>query len=205
MSKLWIYGCSFSEPFGIEKHGPIFDKEGFRVFTEDFWGTHLARRMDCEIKCKSISGIGWNYINEKIDEDFGYWQQSDTIIVSPSFFSRVTFEETVERNIQGSHAEIFKDWDSILMLNLNRWKSKINSLQSLGMNVHTWIVEDHPAARTVNNLILADGRYCWKEWMDCHLEYWTDPTREKYPQGDWHFNRQGHCAVADIMYDQVTQ
>jgi len=36
-------------------------------------------------------------------------------------------------------------------------------------------------------------------------KYWQDPTNNKYPQGDWHFNEAGHKTVLEIMYNHICQ
>ena len=61
MNKLWIYGCSFSEPFQLENGGPVWDNDN-RVLSADYWGTHLAKKLNLECVTRSMSGIGWNYI-----------------------------------------------------------------------------------------------------------------------------------------------
>ena len=72
MNKLWVYGCSFSEPFGLipNKLPAIFNADKSRYFHgTDYWGTHLANKLNLECITKSCAGVSWNYINERIDED----------------------------------------------------------------------------------------------------------------------------------------
>ena len=88
-----------------------------------------------------------------------------------------------------------------------RWMNKIKTLQHFGYNVYTWLVDDGILLKNdVKNLIKTpEGSINFKNWMDLHKEYWTDPTTNKYPEGDWHFNVNGHVAVAEIIYDYILQ
>jgi hypothetical protein len=206
MNKLWVYGCSFSEPFGIQHGGAEWDNQGYRIITQPYWGTHLSERLNLKCITRSLSGVGWNYINDRIDEDILDWGNNDIIIVSPSFFSRVTFEELVKRDSQTELADKFHDWNYVYIYNEARWRRKIATLQHFGYRVYTWLVDHTPDANTVKNLITApSGHYNWKDWMDLNKQYWQDPTTNKYPLGDWHFNAQGHRAVADRMAEYICQ
>jgi hypothetical protein len=203
-NKIYVYGCSFSEPFQIEQGGAQFDHHGWRDFKGyDYWGTLLADRLNMECRTKSLSGIGWNYINNRIDEDIHLWQAQDIIIISPSFFSRVTFEELVKHDSQSELAHLMREWKDIHNHNESRWRRKVATLQQLNYSVFTWLVDHSEHSDTVEGLITADGHTNWKTWMDLHKEYWQDPTTNRYPQGDWHFNEQGHQAVAAIMYEYI--
>lgn len=206
MTTLWIYGCSFSEPFGIMPGGAEFFEDRSRNFHGyDFWGTHLAKMLDAECKTKSLSGIGWNYINDRIDEDILKWSRDDFIIINPSFFARVTIEELVQRDSQSELAHKMQSWDYIFKHNEGRWRQKIKTLQHFGFNkLYTWIVDHTPNANLVKNLITVDGYVNWKDWLDQHKEYWIDPDFNP-PYGDWHFNAQGHRAAAEKMYEFITQ
>jgi hypothetical protein len=204
MNKLWVYGCSFSEPFQIETGGADWDERGYRKLRADYWGTHLSKKLGFECVTCSLSGVGWNYITEQVDRDILDWDKTDIIIISPSFFSRVTFEELEKRDIQGSIVAEFKPWDFVASYNEHRWKRKVDTLQHFGYNVYTWVVDEPRFVSIPNKLIHAPGGFIsWKDWMDLNKQYWQDPTTNKYPLGDWHFNEQGHIAVADRMYDVI--
>lgn len=206
MKKLWVYGCSFSEPFGIEQGGADWFDSGYRKLRADYWGTHLAVKLNAECITRSLSGVGWNYITEKIDEDILNWHRDDAIVISPSFFSRVTFEELEHRDIQGSLVAQFKSWDFVAKYNEQRWRRKIDTLQLFGYHVYTWVVDTPRFVDVPNNIVKAPGGHVsWKDWMDLNKQYWQDPTTNKYPQGDWHFNEQGHVAVAEGMYNFICQ
>jgi len=203
MNSLWVYGCSFSEPFGLESTGPRFDSSGARILSADYWGTHLAAKLNLTCKTKSISGVGWNYITEAVDADVLSWDRNDVIIISPSFFTRVTLEELVKRDSQSELAMQMKPWDQIYNYNKTRWKQKIKTLQHFGYQVYTWSVDPVEADIVDNLLVPNDTTACWKDWMDQHYEYWTSLPGVVYPMGDWHFNPQGHRAVAEIIYKQL--
>jgi len=207
MNRLWIYGCSFSEPFGLVPNElpPIVNADKSRYFYgTDYWGTHLANQLNLECITKSLAGVSWNYINERIDEDIMTWDKKDYVIINPSIFSRVTFEELVKRDSQQDFGLLIKGWDFIVPHNENRWQKKIQTLQYLGYkNVYTWLVDNTEHYNEVDNLITAPGDYTnWKDWLDLHKEYWIDPLFNP-PLGDWHFNEIGHIAVANRMYEFI--
>jgi len=209
MTKLWVYGCSFSEPFGLVPNGlpTINEEDKSRNFHNvDYWGTHLAKKLNVECISKSCAGVGWNYINDRIDEDIMKWDKDDYIIISPSFFSRVTFEELVKRDSQSDLGLLIQDWNFIVRHNEGRWYRKVQTLQYLGFsNVYTWVVDNTPHAEDITTLITAPGDFVnWKDWMDLHKEYWIDPDFNP-PWGDWHFNAAGHIEVANRMYEFICQ
>ena len=203
--KLWVYGCSFSEPFQIEPGGAQWDDLGYRILSTDYWGTHLADKLNAECITRSLSGIGWNYITEKIDTDILDWDKDDIIIISPSFFSRVTFNELIKIDSQSELADKFNDWNTVVDYNEHRWARKVATLQHFGYRVYTWVVDMPMFVDMPDNLIRAHGHESWKAWMDQNKQYWQDPTTNKYPMGDWHFNELGHVAVAEIMYEYICQ
>ena len=206
MNKLWVYGCSFSEPFGLEYDGPAFNEQGYRKLKAEYWGTHLADKLDLTCITRSKSGIGWNHITEQIDKDVLDWTHNDTVIINPSFFTRVTFDELVKPDSQPELVAQLRDWNIIAAYNENRWRQKIRTLQHWGYNVYTWVVDDIRHGDIPNKLITADNDATnWKHWMDLHYEYWTSLPEVIYPLGDWHFNPQGHIAVATRMYKVICQ
>jgi len=208
MNNLWIYGCSFSEPFGMINYYVEYTGQYNQRLLDgmEFWGTHLSKILNMNCIVKSLAGVGWNYINDKIDEDIINWNLDDIIIISPSFFSRVTLEEFKNRECQQELSDKMKTWDEIYTYNENRWVNKIKTLQYFNFNIFTWIVEKSNRISEVENLIYTPNGYSnWKDWMDLHKEFWIDPTFNKYPCGDWHFNSNGHIAVSNIMYEFITK
>lgn len=205
MSRLWVYGCSFSEPFGLQAGGAEWDSSGYRIITVPYWGTILADRLSMNCVTRSLSGVGWNYITEQIDQDILSWSTDDVIIISPSFFSRVTFEELTKRDSQSELAAQFKSWEQIHNYNEGRWRQKVLTLQHLGYQAYTWCV-DTPHGTLPDNIITAPGDYVnWKHWMDLHPEYWQSLPGVVFPDGDWHFNSAGHQAVAEHMLEVLCQ
>jgi len=207
MNTLWVYGCSFSEPFGLVPGGvtTINEDKSRNLHGTDYWGTHLANKLNLKCITKSCAGVGLNYINDRIDEDIMTWDKEDYIVINPSFFSRVTFEELVKRESQSDLAPLMKDWDFIVTHNESRWRKKIQTLHYFGYkNVYTWLVDNTNHYKEVGNLITAPGDYVnWKDWMDQHYEYWQSLPGSIYPLGDWHFNEIGHVAIANRMYDFI--
>jgi hypothetical protein len=72
-------------------------------------------------------------------------------------------------------------------------------MQYLGFNVYTWLVDSNITEIShLKNLIKTpEGSYNFKDWIDLHREYWLDSTY------DFHFNENGHIALAEIMYDYI--
>jgi len=171
MNKIYVYGCSFSEPFQIEQGGPQWNERGYRILRADYWGTHLAKKFNMGCITRSLSGVSWNYITEQIDQDILDWTKDDLIIISPSFFTRVTMEEFSKRDVQSDFAGHFKSWDEITVYNEKRWSRKIATLQHLGYNVYTWCVDVVRFVELPKNLITAEGKVCWKDWMDINKQY----------------------------------
>ena len=97
-----------------------------------------------------------------------------------------------------------QDCEFLFSYNEKRWRKKIQTLHYLGFrNVYTWLVDDTPNTKEINNLITTpDNHDNWKVWMDLHKEYWIDPDFNP-PLGDWHFNADGHVKVADRMYEFI--
>ena len=205
MNNLWIYGCSFSEPFQLEQCGPVWDNRGNRIIKTDYWGTHLAKKLNLECVTRSKSGIGWNYISHQIEQDVSKWATDDIIIISPSFFDRVNIMEFINGDTRQETVHLYKDWNDIFDYNELRWRSTITNFQKLGYNIYTWLV-NLPKQGLLDNLITApDNSIDWKDWMDDHYEYWQSLPGVVYPLGDWHFNEQGHIAVSNRMYEVINK
>jgi hypothetical protein len=210
MRKLWVDGCSFCEPFGLlptDLPGNTILPDGNRnFFGVEYWGTHLAKKLGVECVSKGLGGIGWNYIYHQVDLDILKWTKDDLIIISPSFISRVSIMEFEDVSTREELIKFYKNWSDIIEYNDLRWRTKIKTLQHFGYNVFTWAVNEVSTSAEIKNLITAPGDLVnWKDWMDLHKEYWQDPTTNKYPDGDWHFNPQGHLAVANRMYEVITK
>jgi hypothetical protein len=117
----------------------------------------------------------------------------------------------MEFNENGARVEdyvhLLRDINQIVDYNEIRWKTKIITLQKLGFNVYTWLVNDcvSPISDIKNLIKTPENLTNFKDWMDLHKEFWIDPTTNKYPMGDWHFNERGHVAVSEIMYDFISK
>jgi hypothetical protein len=209
MNHLWVYGCSFSEPFGLTppSYGSKILEDGSRdFFGIDYWGTHLSKKLNLKLITKSLSGIGWNYINHQIDLDILKWDKNDIIIISPSFLSRINVMEFIENGTNTQdYIHLLKNIDEITLYNEIRWKTKIKTLQSFGYNIFTWLVNETLLPNDdIKNLIKTpNGSINFKDWMNLHKEYWIDPTTNNYPMGDWHFNKMGHISISEIMYEYI--
>ena len=200
MNRLWIYGCSFSEPFSFYDDAVYYDEDDVRCFYNlEYWGSYLANKLGMKVINRALPGIGWNYIVNKIDNDTLSWNKEDLIIISPSFFTRVTVMEFKRFKIEDL-IELYKPGDYIRNFNKTRWLTKIKTLQHFGYNVYTWVVDENANNITdLKNLILTpDNDINWKDWMDRHKEFWMDVDKN-----DWHFNEEGHIAVADAMYNFI--
>lgn len=202
MANLWIYGCSFSEPFGLEQGGPEFDINGHRKLKAEFWGTHLARKLNLTCITRSLSGIGLNYIINQIEHDARSWQPEDIIIISPSFLARVNIMEFENGGTREETIHLYKHLGEIIEYNTTRWKNNILNYQHFGFNIYTWLVDDVEDP-VPNTMTAPNGSINWKHWMDEHYEYWTSLPGVVYPAGDWHFNPLGHVAVADRMFEII--
>lgn len=208
MNKLWVYGCSFSEPFGLlpPNTPPTINEDGTRDFYgTEYWGTLLAKKLNRECVSKGWSGIGWNYIVHQIEQDVTKWSKDDIIIISPSFFERVNIMEFIDGNTRQETVHLYKDWNAIFDYNELRWRLTVTNFQKLGYNIYTWLVSV-PRNGVVDNLITApDNSINWYHWMEKHYEYWQSLPGVIYPAGDWHFNEPGHVAVAERMFEVITK
>jgi hypothetical protein len=203
MNTVWVYGCSFSEPFQLESGGPEWDHQGDRIIKADYWGTHLAKRLGLNLVTRSSSGIGLNHIMDQIAGTWHRWHSDDIVVISPSFFSRVTMPEFIDISVSEHNAHLFRSWDQISQYNQQRWHNYIRLYQTQCRRLYTWCVDD-PSSTAGLQLITAPGDLVnWKHWMDQHPEYWQSLPGVVYPLGDWHFNAAGHSAVAERMAEVI--
>ena len=201
MNRLWIYGCSFSEPFSFYDDVVYYDEDDVRCFYNlEYWGSYLANKLNMKVINRALPGMGWNYIVNEIDNDTLSWNKEDLIIISPSFFSRVTVMEFANTDARPEVVNFYKPFYDIIEFNKTRWLTKIKILQHFGYNVYTWVVDENANdVVDLKNLILTpDNDINWKDWMDRHKEFWISPDKN-----DWHFNEEGHIAVADAMYNFI--
>jgi hypothetical protein len=234
MNNIWVYGCSFSEPFGLFIKDPASSegvlkkdledffkksdpkiienlKDGCREFDADYWGTHLASKLNMNLKSRSWAGVGWNYHNQKIDEDILKWNKDDIIIISPSYWSRVTIDE-LKVNFS-DNPEIYKEAfarlkDEYYITTEKKWANKIKTLQFFGYNVYTWIIEKQATNEVVNNLIPVSNEYIdLYTFMHQDKKYWLGTTHLHLPhveEYDWHLNPEGHEYISEQMYNFIS-
>ena len=205
-NKLWVYGCSFSEPFGLEQDQHFILNDDFTRNWRgvEYWGSHLAQKLNLDLISKGCSGVGFSYINDRIDEDIIKWNKKDYVIISPSRFSRLTMDEFQKRDIlfEPEFQTYLRSVEEIAYMQETRWANKICLLHHLGYtNVYTWLVDDMSLERTISNLIPApDESTNWKKWMDNNSWAWLN-----YAQGDWHFSVEGHVKLAEHMYKTISE
>lgn len=209
MNTVWVYGCSFSEPFQLESGGPEWNQLGDRVLRADYWGTHLADKLSMNLVTRSLSGVGLNYILNQVSETWQRWHPDDIVIISPSFFSRVTVMEFLNPEITEHTAHFYLEWAQLAAYNQRRWCSQIQLFKQIVPRVYTWCVEDAGSvADSLAHLPIIpapDRSINWKHWMDRNPQYWQSLPGVVYPQGDWHFNSQCHLAVAAQFYNHICQ
>jgi hypothetical protein len=219
MNKLWVYGCSFSEPFQLEYNdngtvsGPLFEEDGrTRILRADYWGTYLAKKLGMTCVTRAYAGQGLNQIIFQIEQDVQSWNKEDVIIISPSFLDRVTLMELHHFDLaeHPTTFSLYKSNNEIFMYNRHRWKLNVSNYQHLGYRVYTWLVNDIDETYVKNIITAPNGSVNWKNWMDQHYEYWfslpgeyNSYTKSVLPLGDWHFNAQGHEAVANRMHQYI--
>jgi hypothetical protein len=207
MNSIWVYGCSFSEPFGICTNSGI-NLDGTRFFEgAQYWGNYLSYKLNMNLKTRSLAGIGWNYINNVIDEDILKWDKDDIVIISPSYWSRITIVEFNQPHKFEEFAGQLKDMDWVCKYTEKRWANKIQTLQNFGYNVYTWVIDKPTISNKVHNLIpLTDTIIDLDTYMQQNKEFWLGTTHSHLPQfkkTDWHFNDSGHLALSEIFYNYI--
>ncbi len=206
MNSIWVYGCSFSEPFGLCIND--FLKDGCREFDADYWGTHLASKLNMNLKSCSWAGVGWNYHNQKIDEDILKWNKDDIIIISPSYWSRITINEFEQPHEWIYKKEYTRLKDDFWTTTEKKWANKIKTLQFFGYDVYTWIIDKQTINETVHNLIpVSDTNVDLDSFMKLNKQYWLGTTHAHLPhieETDWHLNPLGHQYISEQMYNFIS-
>ena len=207
MNNIWIYGCSFSEPFGLYTNGYTMEN-GCRTFDVKYFGNHLANKLNMNLKSRSMPGLGWNYHTQKIDEDILKWNKDDIIIISPSYFSRITINEFEQPHDFEKLAQQLKPLSWIYKDIETRWANKIKTLQFFGYNVYTWIIEKQATNEVVHNLIPVSNEYIdLYTFMHQNKKYWLGTTHSHLPyieKTDWHLNPEGHEYISEQMYNFIS-
>lgn len=216
MAKLIVYGCSFSCAFQDLQHlPPIEESQG--------WPKMVADSMGYEYVDRSEPGYGWNHIVNNIDEDqaFKKFTKEDILIISPSYFQRLTFPEIDDdlvkfKNTEGGAwtefaARYGKSQEDIVKSNVIRFYLKIKTLRELGYNVYGWcwsmgISTYEPWVleflKEIEDYIVPapDSTLLWEDWILNNPNCMLIPGK-RLPNGDWsgdtHFSIEGHRVAAE--------
>ena len=226
-TKLFVYGCSFSENFNDYKHIPKLDKG---------WPDHLAELFNYELVNRAEAGKGIHEINLRIDKDIfeNNIQPDDLMIISPSYFQRTVLPE-IEYDKPGSNIQ--RDFKSItndngqialiakygidenIIYDQNRimFYSKLRLLNKAGYRAYGWIW-DNIFNREIHEEHLIptpDGYYNWDKWQreDKNINWRIGkiPPGSQYDNGtvveeeidDTHFSAEGHRLLANYFRDTI--
>ena len=223
MRNLWIYGCSFSYPFW---DGEIKDAGVPKITTAEGWPSILSKKLNYKYQNRAQPGYGWNHISYNLEKDIveGRIRKDDIIVISPSFFSRVTFPEVDEEKIPNQDLTEFAarycyDHSTFVQMNIKRFTYKLLTLKELGYNVAGWIwanpvdvgdsFHDPYLLKVKESLIPApDGNLIWEDWIIKNPECMVIPG-ELRPDfgwdGDTHFSSYGHKIAAEQIYSSVSK
>ena len=211
MNKLRVYGCSFSCAFqDLKELPPIKTKEG--------WPQIVASNIGYRYIDRSRPGYGLNHILLNLQEDLSnnLIDKDDVIILSPSYFQRLTFPEIDEKLINQEwvefHAKYGASHNEIVNYNVMRFYFFIRMLRELGYNIFGWcwsIGTPHqhlPRALNYlneisNYLIYAPNkRMFWEDWIlenpKCMLIPGERISNDSFT-GDSHFSKYGHKIAAE--------
>lgn len=198
---LWIYGCSHSMRFNPD------------VVTTS-WPEIIASDIDFDLINRSSPGIGWNIIKDLIDEDFINWTKDDLIIISPSYFSRLSVLEMKDPFLRPTPKLWFddlKEYSELARMTEDRWHNTIINLTHVGYNVWTW-TWDRTIYTDTPNLIpppqTEKKERSWEEWNKNTRQYWSKPYPHECGTGNWldgdsHLSNAGHEFVAKHMQKYI--
>jgi len=215
MSKLFVYGCSFSCAYVSNKELPPIEK------TEG-WPYIVAKNIGYEIVDRSNPGYGYNHIENCLNKDLisDKISKEDIILISPSYFQRVTHPELVlnlliDDGIQDFHAlnaRYGKKMDEIVKINVTRFCLKINTLKELGYKIYGWCwslgglteeisdLKEHLLKLGSSIIPAPDSRLLWEDWILDNSKYMLIPGKmlsDNSWTGDTHFSKHGHKAAAE--------
>lgn len=196
-NKLWVYGCSYSQRFNPE-------------MVDISWPEIVSDKLNLELNNRAEAGWGWNFIKDRIDEDFIQWSKNDLIIISPSLFSRISVVEMKDpfaSPIDCPWITELKNFNELHEISENRWKNTILNLLHCGYNVWTWPWNKTKYLGIIPQLIpnpqTSQIEDSWDDWNQNTKQYWC----KTYPHlinGVWikhdtHFNNDGHKFIAEYM------
>ena len=212
MSKLFVYGCSFSMGFNDfqRKKDPIYS-----------WPFLLSNYLKHPLVLRSWAGYGWNQIKTFIDNDLlGYTTNhehpkkgpefypeklstKDILIISPSYFDRIRFPELNYDEDTQVHvvAKYGQSIDKMARIQFVSFKAKINLLNKAGFRTLGWPwlgygegMNDYSDCPFI--IPTPDGGYSFQKWMEKNPQYNLIP-------GDTHFNEAGHEFIAEYFFNYI--
>lgn len=141
MSKLFIYGCSYSFPILEHKKYP------HKLYPGSTWVELLSSKLGLELQIKSIPGSAFKDIASAVLRTEHEWGNGDIVILNPSKFSRVKYCELnidLRKKLHGFDTSVFDDRVDIgYMSNANRldWSFLVSNLHKRGVKVFTWVFD----------------------------------------------------------------
>ena len=214
MKKLFVYGCSFSCAYVSSKELPPIEK------TEG-WPHIVAKNIGYEIVDQTQPGIGYNHIENRLNKDLilNKISKEDIILISPSYFQRVTHPELeLDKNVDG-----IQDWNAfnsrykrnpkeVIEINVIRFSLKIKTLSDLGYKVYGWCwslsglteeisnLKEHLLKLKKNIIPAPDSRLLWEDWILDNPNCMLIPGK-RLPDNSWtgdnHFSKHGHKVAAE--------
>ena len=206
MSKLFVYGCSFSMGFND------FQRKKYPIYS---WPFLLSNHLKHPLVLRAWPGWGWNQINYQLDNDLlgrkdaydgSNWffeekiSKKDIIILSSSYLERIRFPQLQSDSDQLEVvARYGKEIDDMMTINLNSFKAKVNLLNEEGYITLGWVWNgfkelDHSDCKYL--IPNPEGDYYFQPWMVKNVEYNLIP-------GDTHFNDEGHKFIAEYFFNYI--
>ena len=231
MDKLWVYGCSFSTNFADQE---ILDAGVPAIKKEEGWPSILAKKSNLLLVDQSQPGYGWNHIDAKLTGDLvnNKISKKDLIILSPSYFQRLTFPELEDKKLQfdslnqhgdwtGLHARFGREHTTIIELNVQRFYYKLTSLINQGYKVAgwCWVHPNYHRNETLPSPYLSkvkdyliptpSGGYFWEDYVVKNTECMVIPgdfdnASNIKERGDSHFSRVGHQVAANQFFTFIS-
>jgi hypothetical protein len=141
MSRMFVYGCSYSFPILEYKKYP------HRMYPGGTWMELLSRKLGLELQIRSIPGSAFRDISSAILRTEHEWKEGDVVVINPSKFSRVKYCELnieLRKKLHEFDTSVFDDRVDIGYLsNVNRldWSFLISNLHKRGVRVFTWVFD----------------------------------------------------------------
>jgi len=216
-AKLCVYGCSFSFAYWDATMGAAGIPE-YKI--SQGWPSILSEKLNLVCNNRADGGIGINTITYRLDEDIleGKTTKDDIIILSPSYFSRITLPEIDFTVLDYDRwldflARYSIESNKVHLMNTKRFVNKILTLKELGYKIYGWIWEEPINSVYLDlireNLIPApNGEYGWEKYVLTNTVCMSRPGKldpSVYPPpADSHFSIEGHKIAAEQMYKVIT-